>query len=91
MNASNAAFEDVRAVLKPDGGHDELALVLDVEGKKSDGTIPAGARFSLALPAAKHAQTGGAILSFRYRQSDQMRTSILYLTPAMVARFANRG
>lgn len=90
MNASASAFEDVRAVLKPDGGHDELPLVLDVAGRKSD-AVPAGARFSLALQGAKQGQTGGAILSFRYRQGGQVRTSILYLTPAMIARFANRG
>ncbi len=91
MNASASAFEDVRAVLKPDGSHDELPLVLDVGGQKSDAVIPAGARFSLALGTAKGTQTGGAILSFRYRQGGQVRTSILYLTPAMIARFANRG
>ncbi len=90
MNASASPFEDVRAVLKPDGSHDELPLVLDVGGQKSD-AVPAGARFSLALQGIKYAQTGGAILSFRYRQAGQVRTSILYLTPAMIARFANRG
>ncbi len=91
MNASASAFEDVRAILKPDGGHDELPLVLDVAGQRSEGIVPAGARFSLALQTIKRGQTGGAILSFRYRQGGQVRTSILYLTPAMIARLANRG
>jgi hypothetical protein len=35
-------------------------------------------------------QFGGAILTFRYVQAGQRKTSILYLTPSMVARFANR-
>ncbi len=91
MNASSSAFEDVRAVLKPDGGHDELPLVVEVEGQQSDGVVPAGVRFSLALQNAERRQTGGAILSFRYRQGAEVRTSILYLTPAMIARLANRG
>jgi len=57
-------------------------------------SIPADARFSLFSAAPQEGasgQTGGAILTFRYVQAGQRKTSILYLTPAMVARFANRG
>lgn len=91
MNASDHPFEEVHAVLKPDGGHSELALALNVEGQRSEGIIPAGARFSLGLASAKEEQIGGAILSFRYRQDGQSRTSIVYLTPSMISRLANRG
>jgi hypothetical protein len=91
MNASDQPFDEVHAVLKPDGGHSELVLTLNVEGQKSEGIIPAGARFSLGLASAKEEQIGGAILSFRYRQDGQSRTSIVYLTPSMVSRLANRG
>jgi hypothetical protein len=91
MNASDQPFDEVHAVLKPDGGHSELALALNVEGQKSEGIIPAGARFSLGLASAKEEQTGGAILTFRYRQVGQSRTSILYLTPSMISRLENRG
>jgi hypothetical protein len=36
-------------------------------------------------------QLGGAILAFRYIQAGQRKSSILYLTPSMVGRLANRG
>ncbi len=49
MNASDQTFEEVHAVLKPDGGQRELELALNVAGQKSEGVIPAGARFSLGL------------------------------------------
>lgn len=95
-NVSDQALEDVHAVLKPDSSQREVDLVLGVEGHKlGDGTvIPAGARFSLVSEtpnggAAK--QFDGAILTFRYVQAGQRKTSILYLTPSMVSRFANRG
>ena len=91
INASDQPFEEVHAVLKPDGGHREIALALNVEGQKSEGIVPAGARFSLGLASAKDEQIGGAILSFRYRQDGQSRTSIVYLTPSMISRLANRG
>jgi hypothetical protein len=91
MNASDQPFEEVHAVLKPDGGRQEIALALNVDGQKSDGVIPAGARFSLGVASGKQEQIGGAILTFRYRQNGQVRTSIVYLTPAMISRFANRG
>lgn len=94
-NISNQALEQVQAVLKPDSNQRELQLSLEVEGQKVEAgsTIPAGTRFSLVSEnptqeAAKPA--GGAILLFRYVQAGQRKTSILYLTPAMVARFANR-
>ncbi len=94
-NLSNQALEDIHAVLKPDSSQREVELVLSVDGRNVGGgaVIPAGARFSLA-PATKDQggakQLGGAILAFRYVQAGQSKTSILYLTPSMVARFANR-
>jgi len=95
-NVSDQALEKVQAVLKPDSSQRELALVLTVEGHNlEDGAvIPAGARFSLVSesPNADGAkQFGGAILTFRYVQAGQRKTSILYLTPSMVSRFAKRG
>jgi hypothetical protein len=94
-NVSNQALEQVQAVLKPDSTGREFALTLDVDGNVLEDApvIPAGARFSLVSenPDEDSASAGGAILSFRYVQAGQRKTSILYLTPAMVARFANRG
>ncbi len=94
-NVSDQALEEVHAVLKPDSSQREVELTLAVEGQRLDGTvIPAGARFSLvsATPNGDGSkQSGGAILTFRYVQAGQRKTSILYLTPSMVARFANRG
>ena len=88
-NISNQALEQVQAVLKPDSNPRELQLTLEVDGQKVEAgsTIPAGSRFSL-VEAAK--PSSGAILSFRYIQAGKRKNSILYLTPAMVARFANR-
>ncbi len=92
MNASDQAMEGIHAILKPDGGQREIELALNVEGRKAEGTIPAGARFSLEAPKeAASQQPGGAILTFRYSQGAEQRTSILYLTPAMISRLANRG
>lgn len=94
-NVSDRALEQVQAVLKPDSTLREFALVLDVEGNVLEGepVIPAGARFSLVSegPNDDGSSLGGAILSFRYVQAGQRKSSILYLTPSMVARFANRG
>jgi hypothetical protein len=95
-NVSDQALEEVHAVLKPDSSQRESELAIDVEGHKlKDGTvIPAGARFSLVSETPNgngSKQSGGAILTFRYVQAGQRKTSILYLTPSMVARFANRG
>lgn len=95
-NVSGQVLEDVHAILKPDSSQRELELALDVEGHTLEGgaVIPAGARFKLLSETAGEdgsRQTGGAILTFRYSQAGQRKTSILYLTPAMVARFANRG
>jgi len=94
-NVSNEALEQVQAVLKPDATMREMPLALGIEGDAAgDGSvIPADARFSLfsAAPDESAAEpTGGAILTFRYVQAGQRKSSILYLTPAMVARFANR-
>lgn len=94
-NVSDKALEQVQAVLKPDSTMRETPLALSVEGDGAgDGSvIPADARFSLFSAAPDEGaagQSGGAILSFRYVQAGQRKTSILYLTPAMVARFANR-
>jgi hypothetical protein len=94
-NVSDQALEQVQAVLKPDSTGREVALALEVEGTAPGGApvIPAGARFSLVSdsPDEDGSQLGGAILSFRYVQAGQRKTSILYLTPAMVARLASRG
>jgi hypothetical protein len=95
MNVSDKALEQIHAVLKPDGTQREMPLSLSIEGQSSEpGTsIPAGAPFSLAsaTPNEDDSETsGGAILSFRYVQAGQRKSSILYLTPATVARLANR-
>ena len=95
-NVSDEALEQVQAVLKPDSTMREMPLALSIEGDNAgDGSvIPADARFSLFSATADDGasgQIGGAILSFRYVQAGQRKSSILYLTPAMVARFANRG
>ena len=94
-NVSDKALEQIHGVLKPDRTQREMPLTLNVEGQSSEPgtTIPAGARFSLAseTPNERGSKTsGGAILSFRYVQAGQHRSSILYLTPATVARLANR-
>lgn len=94
-NISGEALERVEAVLKPDSSGREYELVLDVEENllESEPVIPAGARFSLisANPDRNGLSLGGAILTFRYVQGGQRKTSILYLTPSMFARFADRG
>ena len=94
INTTDQAMQEVHAVLKPDGGQHELALALSVEGQKTEGVVPAGAHFSLGFEASKTAgskQLGGAILTFRYVQDGQRKTSIVYLTPSMISRLANRG
>ncbi len=92
-NVSDQAFEDVHAILKPDSTERDVELVLNVEGQKPGTVIPAGAQFSLVSqsPNDDGSRQGGAILTFRYVQAGDVKTSILYLTPAMVARLANRG
>jgi hypothetical protein len=94
-NVAGHALEDVQAVLKPDSTQLEMELALDVDGRAPEaGTvIPPDARFSLisATPFGDGAkQAGGAILTFRYVQAGQRKTSILYLTPAMISRLASR-
>jgi hypothetical protein len=94
-NVSDQALEQVHAVLKPDATKREFELALDVEGNllEDEPVIPARARFSLVSdsPDEDGSSLGGAILSFRYVQAGQRKTSILYLTPSMLARFASRG
>jgi hypothetical protein len=94
-NVSDQALEQVQAVLKPDSARREMPLALSVDGDETgDGSaIPAKARFGLFSAAPDDGaseQIGGAILTFRYVQAGQRKSSILYLTPAMVARLANR-
>jgi hypothetical protein len=91
-NVSDEALDQVQAVLKPDSTGHEMPLALSVDGEDAS-LIPAAARFSLffATPdGGASGQIGGAILTFRYVRAGRRRTSILYLTPSMVARFANR-
>jgi hypothetical protein len=95
-NVSDQALEQVQAVLKPDSAQREVPLALSVEGDGvGDGSIiPAGASFSLLSAAPDEGasgQIGGAILTFRYVQAAQRKSSILYLTPAMLARLASGG
>jgi len=94
-NVSHEALEQVQASLKPDSTERKVSLALSVEGDgaEDDSVIPADARFSLfsATPEDGSAeQSGGAILTFRYVQAGQRKASILYLTPAMLSRLANR-
>jgi hypothetical protein len=88
-------LEQVQGLLKPDSARREMPLALSVDGDETgDGSaIPAKARFSLFSTAPDDGaseQIGGAILTFRYVQAGQRKSSILYLTPAMVARLAKR-
>jgi hypothetical protein len=94
-NVSGEALEQVQVVLKPDSALHEVPLALSVEGDGigNGSVIPPDAHFSLFAPGPEgpaSGQTGGAILTFRYVQAGQRKSSILYLTPAMLARFANR-
>lgn len=93
-NVSDQAMEQVQAVLKPDSAQREvpLALLVEGDGVQDGGVIPAAASFTLFSATADDGaarQGGGAILTFRYVQAGQRRSSILYLTPAMVARLAS--
>lgn len=93
-NVSDQALEEVRTALKLDASQRELKLALRVEGQQAeDGAIPPGARFSLvsANPDENNLGPGGAILTFRYVQAGQRKSSILYLTPEMVSRLASGG
>jgi hypothetical protein len=95
-NVSDQALEQVQAVLKPDSTMREMPLALGIEGAGAgdSGVIPAAARFSLFSAAPDQGaagQSGGAILTFRYVQAGQRKSSILYLTPAMVAGLASGG
>ena len=92
-NVASEALEDVHAVLKPDSTEREIELALDVEGPALDpqAVIPPNARFGLISATPYDAKQGGAILTFRYVQAGQHKSSILYLSPSMVARLASRG
>ena len=92
-NVASEALEDVHAVLKPDSTEREVELALDVEGQAHDAqaVIPPNARFGLISATPYDAKQGGAILTFRYVQAGQRKSSILYLSPSMVARLASRG
>lgn len=86
-NVSDQPLEDIRAVLKPDSGGGALPLTLTVAGEDS-AAVPAGARFGLVaetLTPDEAKQLGGAILSFAYAQGGRRKTSIMYLTPPMLA------
>lgn len=86
-NVSAEPMEDIRAVLKPDAGGGTLPLTLSVAGEDS-AAVPAGARFGLvaeALTPDEVKQLGGAILSVAYAQGGRRKTSIMYLTPPMLA------
>jgi len=94
-NVSGQALEQVQALLKPDSTQREVPLALSLEGDQPGETmvIPADARFNLFAVAPDDiaaAKTGGAILIFRYVQSNQRKSTILYLTPAMLSRLASR-
>ena len=89
-NVSDQPLEAVRAVLKPDSGADTLTLTVNVAGQ-ADGAVPPGAQFNLSAPvltADQATQFGGAILSFAYSHEGRRRTSIMYLTPTMLAKRA---
>jgi hypothetical protein len=93
INLTDEAMTDVRGALKPDLSGGKLKLALDVEdGASGDGVVPPGARFSLVRRSggdsadATTDRSGGAILTFRYAQSGQQKSMILYLTPPMLAR-----
>jgi len=91
-NVSDQPLENVQAVLKPDSGVGELALVLEVEGRDGGAVIPPGARFSLAtdrLTKDGAKQLSGAILSFAYVQAGRRKSSIMYLTPPMLTQAEN--
>lgn len=83
-NVSGSVLEQVQAILKPDSDKREVPLVLSMEGNAvSEGnTIPAGAQFNLFASTQDESfsgQTGGAILTFRYMQAGQHKSSISYL------------
>ena len=94
INVSDQRLEEVQGTLKPDGSGREFKLALEVEGAKAkeESVIPARARFGMRakIPKAERS-SGGAILTFRYRYAGQQKATILYLSPSMVARLADRG
>jgi hypothetical protein len=92
INVSDETLMRVHGTLKPDSSQRELELALSQEQKLDGETvIPAGARFSLGTPNPNSSIQGGAIFTFRYVYAGRERASFMYLTPAMIARSANRG
>lgn len=93
-NVSSQPLEKVRAVLKPDTDTANVALTIHVDGQAGDGmVIPPGAKFNLVAPAlsdAAAAELGGAILSLAYVQEGKRKKAIMYLTPPMLGKLANR-
>jgi hypothetical protein len=86
-NISDQPLNGFEAVLKPDSGAEQMALVLDVDGT-GGAIVPPGAQFILkteGLTASQAEQLGGAILSVAYLQAGRRKSSIMYLTPAMLA------
>lgn len=93
MNVSDETLTRVHGTLKPDSSQREFELALSVQANDVEGeaAIPAGARFSLGFPDTNSPKQGGAIFTFKYTYAGQEKATILYLTPSMIARFANRG
>ena len=87
INRSDEPLRQVRATLKPDAMKREIALRLNVLDGNGDepAVIPPGAHFTLELEVEPKA-IGGAIFAFRYVYAGKQRSSIWYLTPAMLAR-----
>lgn len=95
INVSNESLTRVRATLKPDSSIRDLSLVLSLQENKLEGesVIPSGARFRLAFetPNTNSPKQGGAIFTLRYTFAGRDRALIMYLTPEMIGRSANRG
>jgi hypothetical protein len=96
INVSDKTLTRVHGTLKPDSSQRELQLALSIQENKFEGktVIPAGARFSLGfeIPNTNSPkQLGGAIFTFKYTYAGKEKATILYLTPSMIARSANRG
>jgi hypothetical protein len=90
INVSDETLTSVRGTLKPDSNQLELELALSHELEGETVILP-GARFSLGTPNTNNPKQGGAIFTFRYIFAGRERASIMYITPTMIARSANRG
>lgn len=96
INVSDQNLTRVHGTLKSDSSQREFELGLSIQGKEFEGetAIPAGARFSFGFEVPNTIspkQSGGAIFTFKYTYGEQEKSTILYLTPSMIARSANRG